>query len=105
MSLNLGMNLISYQCVCAGKSLYHRQHIYCALVVVRQTSVNLIKIHYRSGKHLHCIAALTSLNQFDSSNSSRCLLTVRTLNRLLHLLDNIGHLTLGVAMLEIPTSH
>ena len=61
-----------------------------------------IIICYRSGKQLNRIAALAGRNHLDGSNGSGCVLPVTTLNRLLHLLDSIAHLALGVAVLEIP---
>ncbi len=105
MSLNPGVNLITYQCVRAGKLLNQCEHTFCALVVVRQTSVKLIKIYNRSGKQPNRIAAIARLNHLNGSNSSGCVLPITALNRLLHLLDNIGHLTLGVLTLEIPAGN
>ena len=105
MSLNLGVNLISYHCVRAGKLLNQCKHTFCALVVVRQANVKMIIIYNRSGKQLNRIAALAGLNHLDSSNGSGCVLPITALNRLLHLLNNIGHLALGALMLEIPAGN
>ena len=98
MSLNLGMNLISYQCVRAGKLLNKRKHSSCALVVVRQTRVKTIIICYRSGKQLNRIAALAELNHLDGSNRSGCVLPITALNPLIHLFETIGYLVVGVSV-------
>jgi hypothetical protein len=65
----------------------------------------MIIICYRSGKQPNRVTALAGLNHLNGSNGSGCVLPITALNRLLHLLDNIGHLALGVLVLEIPASN
>jgi hypothetical protein len=103
ISLNLIGNRAGYDRIRAGELLNPGEQFFCPLIVVCQIRVKMIKIRNRSGKQTNCIAALTRLNRFDGSNGSRRFLTVRTLNRLLHLPNDISHLALCMAALKIPT--